>query len=234
MNNKIYYHFLSSQYAIHDLERKMIRVSTLDTLNDPFELMPYLRYGKREEIKRYLDIRDRISKIYGLLCFSQTWTEPLLWSHYADKHKGIALGFEITNSPRFFDVVYDPNPIRKQFSLTNDLITNKNLFLELAQIKYINWKYEQESRMLIRLDGCIKIDGHYFIEFGNSLKLKEVRLGSYYNYEANNIEYVLKLSTINLSAEVIPCRLQRQGYEINRDGYRANKLQEMLKNLSRS
>ena len=63
----MYYHFLTTQHAIHDLERKMIRVSTLDTLNDPFELMPYLRYGEKEKIRRYMEVRKQISDLYGLL-----------------------------------------------------------------------------------------------------------------------------------------------------------------------
>ena len=217
MDKTKYYHFLSSKNAIHDLERKMIRVSTLASLNDPFELMPYLRFTKSKEIKRYMDIRQQISNIYGLLCFSKTWQEPLLWSHYADKHKGIALGFEVYGL-NIFDVVYDPNPIRKQINLTNDIKTNKNLFLELTQIKYKKWEYEQESRILLKLENCIMIDGHYFIEFGNFLKVKEVRLGSFYDYKVNSKEYILKLSTINLGAEVMPCRLERQGYKIVRDG----------------
>lgn len=226
----MYYHFLSSKHAIHDLERKMIRVNTLDSLNDPFELMPYLRYDKNEKIKRYMDVRKQVSEVYGILCFSKTWEEPLLWSHYADKHKGIALGFEI-NSLNISNVIYNPDPIRKQFDLTNDLLTNKNLFLELAQIKYKKWEYEEESRILFKLKDCIRIDGHYFIEFGNNLIVKEVRLGSLYDYKVNNEEYILKLSTLNSGAEVIPCRLERQGYKINRDGRKDKKLKEKLELL---
>lgn len=223
MNKQIYYHFLSSKYAIHDLERKMIRVSTLDNLNDPFELMPYLRYCNNAGIKHYMDIRKQILDIYGLLCFSKTWEEPLLWSHYADKHKGMALGFEIYELD-IFDVIYNPNPIRKQIELTNKLDTNKNLFLELAQIKYRKWNYEEESRILIKLKNCIKIDGHYFIEFGSSLKVKEIKLGTFYD---NNEEYILKLSK-KFGADVMRCRLERQGYKINRDGNKTEKLRRML------
>lgn len=222
MNKQTYYHFLSSRNAIHDLERKMIRVSTLDTLNDPFELMPYLRYSKGEQIKRFMAIREKVSKIYGLLCFSKKWREPLLWSHYADKHRGIALGFEIYY-PEIIDVSYSSDPIRKQIDLTDDLIADKKSFLDLAKIKYIKWAYEEETRIIIKLGNCIKIDGHYFIKFGDSLKVKEVRLGARFDYKANKTEYILGISS---GAEVIPCRLERQGYKINRDGYRAKKLQK--------
>lgn len=226
MNKQIYYHYLSSRNAIHDLERQMIRVSTLDTLNDPFELMPYLRHVGGENLKRYMEVRNKVSKIYGFLCFSTITTEPLLWSHYADKHKGIALGFEVLN-PEIFNVVYDSNPIRKQIDLTEDIIRNKALFLDLAKIKYIKWEYEQESRMIVKLDECIKIDGHYFIEFKSRLKVKEIKLGAFYD---NSKEYISELS-IKLNAEIIVCRLERQGYKIIKDGNKTKKFQEMAKSI---
>lgn len=36
-----------------------------------------------------------MSEKYGLLCFCETWQSPLLWNHYADRHKGICLGFDV-------------------------------------------------------------------------------------------------------------------------------------------
>lgn len=231
MNKQIYYHLLSSKYAIHDLERKMIRVNTLGTLNDPFELMPYLRYSTGRKIKHYMEVRKKISEEYGLLCFSRTWTQPLLWSHYADNHKGIALGFEISGY-EVFDVDYDPNPIRKQFNLTSDSELNEKLFLELAKVKYHKWEYEEESRLLLKLKNCIKIDGHFFVQFGNNLKVKEVRLGSDYDYRTNSSEYISKLAT-DRGANVVPCRLERQGYKINKDGRKAGMFERMKKEHSK-
>lgn len=224
MSKQIYYHFLSSSNAVHDLERKMIRVSTLETLNDPFELMPYLRYFDRKKRKQYLEIRKRISEKYGFLCFSKTWREPLLWSHYADKHKGIALGFEISD-PNLVDVDYSVSPIRRQIDLTNNPKIDEKLLLELVRIKYKEWKHEAESRMLLELENCTYIDGHYFIPFSNTLKVKEIRLGALYVYDSSTEVYICKLADV-LGAEVIPSRLQWQGYMINRDGHRADKLRK--------
>ncbi len=213
MSEQIFYHFLSSTHAIHDLERKMIRISTLDTLNDPFELMPYLRYKDPKKRKRYHNIRKEISKKYGLLCFSQSWNEPLLWGHYADKHKGIAIGFEILKD-EILKVDYNPDPIRKQFELTNDSKINEKLFLGLAKVKYQEWHYENEYRILVKLKDCTKIDGHYFIQFEDRLKVKEIVLGSKYD---NNKEYVLELAK-RLDAKVIPSRMEWQGYKIKPRG----------------
>ncbi|MFA5136009.1 MAG: DUF2971 domain-containing protein [Patescibacteria group bacterium] len=226
-NKQIYYHFLSSQNAIHDLERKMIRVSTIDSLNDPFELLPYLRHMRNKEYGRYMDIRNRVSKIYGLLCFSTKTTEPLLWSHYANKHKGVALGFELLNSD-VFEVDYDPNPIRRQIVLTQDLFRNKSMFLDLAKIKYEKWKYEQESRMIVKLDECVNIDGHYFMEFNNRLIVRQIKLGAFYD---NSDRYIAKLAS-DFSAEIIVCRLERQGYRIIKNGKKTKIIQEEVKRLS--
>ena len=34
----------------------------------------------------------------GVLCFSRGWHNPLLWSHYGDKHRGVCLGFDVPNA----------------------------------------------------------------------------------------------------------------------------------------
>jgi len=174
-----------------------------------------------------MEVRKKISSKYGLLCFSRTWEEPLLWSHYADKHKGIAIGFEISGYKEL-DIDYDPNPIRKQFDLTDNSRINEKLFLKLAKLKYYKWKYEEETRLLLELKNCIKIDGHFFVQFDSNLKVKEVRLGSDYNYRNNSSEYIFKLAT-NLGIDVLPCRLERQGYKINIDGKKTGMFKRMEK-----
>ncbi|NKK82626.1 DUF2971 domain-containing protein [Rhizobium leguminosarum bv. viciae] len=42
--------------------------------------------------------RQGLNVAFGLLCMSTTWQEPLLWSHYADKHKGMCLGFDVDDT----------------------------------------------------------------------------------------------------------------------------------------
>ena len=167
MNEKIYYHYLSSELAIDDLIKERIRVSTLDTLNDPFEMMPYRRY-EFEKRKLYIKVFREVKRRWGLLCFSPSWEEQLLWAHYADGHKGIALGFEILED-EILKLTYTPNEIRTQFDLTDDLEENIKKFLNLAKVKYKEWLYEKEHRILVRLEDCIMDDNLYFIPFGDRL-----------------------------------------------------------------
>lgn len=225
MSDCLYYHFLSSYNEIHDLERKMIRVSLLDTLNDPFELMPYLRYRNRTRRKPYNNVRKAVSKKYGLLCFSQCWDEPLLWGHYADKHKGIALGFEISKY-EILEVDYQPK--RFELALTNIPELDEKAFLTtLAKVKYQKWDYEKEYRIWVNLEDCILIDGHHFIQFGDSLKVKEIVLGCKYD---NSKKYILELSK-RLNVRVIPSRMEFGGYRIIQDRLKIRKFQEMLNSI---
>lgn len=39
-----------------------------------------------------------ISQEYGALCLAETSNDPLLWAHYADGHRGFAIGFDSGNS----------------------------------------------------------------------------------------------------------------------------------------
>jgi hypothetical protein len=222
MNNRIYYHFLSSRNAIHDLERKMIRVSLIDTLNDPFELMPNLSYRDTSKRKRIKSIRKAFAEKYGLLCFSGNWAEPLLWGHYADKHKGVALGFEILKD-RIIEVEYSDSPLRVQIELSEDSENNEDVFFGLAKTKYHKWKYENEYRILVALRDCIEIDNHHFLPFHERLRVKEIILGCYYD---NNREYIVWLAK-QFKANIIATRMEWKGYKINRCGTRTNRLRRM-------
>ena len=146
MEQPIYYHFLSSSHALQDLEYKRIMVSRLNNLNDPFEIMPYKRYP-RDKRKLYDKVFRRINKKWGLLCFTESWEEQLLWSHYANGHKGIALGFEILKD-EIIKVTYSSDEKRREIELTDNSDENETNFLQLANIKYKLWAYEKEYRIL--------------------------------------------------------------------------------------
>ncbi len=48
------------------------------------------------EIKRIVDVE---MKRKGVLSLSETWKSPLMWSHYADEHRGICLEYDTTQIP---------------------------------------------------------------------------------------------------------------------------------------
>lgn len=220
---QIYYHFLPVEYAIKDLENKKIKVSLIDELNDPFELLPYMRYNDSRKRKLYDTTRKRISKEYGLLCFSGNWEEPLLWGHYADGHKGVAFGFEISNE-NFLHVTYSEK-LRPKFDLIDDYQKNRDQFFDLAKIKYINWHYENEYRIIKKLDECDfdKNENMYFLKFGKEIKLKKVILGC--NFKFNDRQKIFNaLQEYGHEIDLIRARKNWGEYKISKDG---RKLEEL-------
>ena len=88
------YHLLSKQYALQALQNQRLKVARFDDMNDPFELLAADLSDRRVQ-RAFVKWKKQTSPNTGLLCFSLGWTNPLLWSHYADRHHGVALEFEI-------------------------------------------------------------------------------------------------------------------------------------------
>ncbi|MGI4756198.1 MAG: DUF2971 domain-containing protein [Janthinobacterium lividum] len=109
---------------------------------------------------------------YGLLCFSLGWQNPLQWSHYADRHRGIALGFDIDEA-LLRKVSYQRS--RRLFNELSEV--NESTMRELLFTKYVGWSYEKEVRVYTRLDTQDAESGLYFADFGDQLALREVIAG---------------------------------------------------------
>jgi len=65
--------------------------------------------------QRFVDGFNDFLNYYGICCFSKSNDEPLLWSHYADSYKGVALGFDYASIKekykQFDEVDYDDNQL---------------------------------------------------------------------------------------------------------------------------
>lgn len=226
-----YYQFLSSRNAITNLERRMIKVSRIKTVNDLFELQPYLRLNKDK--RRQLEkIRTKVADTYGMVCFSTNWQEPIMWGHYADCNKGIVLGFKVVSNRFTIKEVKYPSA-RKKVSLDPQTVTPSGYIEAVGFIKYKGWSYEREHRFFVKLDDCICIEGNYFFKFGNDLGLKKVIIGPEHPSRNNRnyirtARYIIELVKQN-GAELMVSRAEFGGYRIVRCGYWTPKFEELLK-----
>jgi len=91
------YKFLSAEFGMKSLHEKRLKVSLVDDLNDPFDLLPY-DVRKRDVRSNFRSLVSDFSRMYGMVCFSTSWHDPVMWAHYSDKHKGLCLGFDIPNA----------------------------------------------------------------------------------------------------------------------------------------
>ena len=180
------YHLTTAEFGITDIVLGRLKIARFSDLNDPFELK--VRYIKRYEhiIRGCL---DEYNKEIGLLCFSADWINPVLWGHYADKHRGMCLGFDIPE--KLVEMVDYMNERINVPQLTQPgyssavMLSDKYLMERLRRTKSDNWKYEEEYRVLVPLEENLK-EGDpkedrrgslYFYPFGDDLRLMEVILG---------------------------------------------------------
>lgn len=171
------YHFLSCRYALDDLRKRRLKIAQFDDVNDPFELLA-LELSDKGLRHRYRDFVREMARRYGLLCFSRTWRNPVLWSHYADKHKGICLGFAVPSNC-LLDVRYaaDRLPTNISTKLTAGALDLDDM-KEILRTKFKSWEYEEESRVFLGLEDKDPTSGLYFKDFGDDLRLKQVIIGA--------------------------------------------------------
>ena len=172
---KLYY-LTPAQYALSALALRRLKVARLGELNDPFELLAVEAETPlhRELFRR---VKEKIDSTHGVLCFSKSWKNPVLWGHYADKLRGVALGFEVT-SPHLVPVIYAKTPAKIGTNSETGLPrVDKDLVDGLQRTKFEDWKYEQEMRVYVELDRGTRESGLYFYPFDSVLVLTEVVLG---------------------------------------------------------
>jgi len=170
------YHLTSEPWAIADISLRRLKVARFSELNDPFEMLSVaVRDHHVQEAVSAL--KEKYNSHTGLLCFSDDWINPVLWSHYANKHRGICLGFDVTRED-LWKVEYEGTRVAAQLeeqagaqSLPADLER------KLRCTKYKHWEYESERRVFVRLQDLQAEGGFYFRGFHAGMRLSEVILG---------------------------------------------------------
>jgi DUF2971 family protein len=171
MDMRLYY-FTPLQCGRSNLQNTRIKVSRINELNDPYELLGVdlsdvrLREG-------YIAMREEFDRRRGVICFSRSWSAPIMRSHYADRRRGVCLGFDVSAGD-IFEVGY----AEKRVPFTEDMLRHHELEKHMHRLlgtKHSLWKYENEVRVFC---GLQKEDaGLFFRSFGEGLELREVVLG---------------------------------------------------------
>jgi hypothetical protein len=88
------YHYLEARWALDDIRKRRLKLSKLDDMNDPYEWQCVLALD--EHSRQVLDkTYAQVAEKFSVQCFSRSWNNILMWSHYGDRHKGICLGFDV-------------------------------------------------------------------------------------------------------------------------------------------
>lgn len=172
-------HYMSAKYGLMALKNQRLKVSLYSDLNDPFEL--FSKSTKDRETRDLLrHIKHSYDKNYGLLCFSKTWHNPVMWGHYGDRYNGVALELDVPEK-FLIKMIYRSSRysnLYKKSDLMKFSDNEKSKLIErLTTTKFLHWEYEQEMRMHIKKSEAVLEKDLHFYSFNDSLRLSKIFLG---------------------------------------------------------
>jgi hypothetical protein len=170
------YHFTTAKFALDDLRNSHLKIAQVLDLNDPFELRCMDTSGALNRIA-YDSWRTESGDQWGILCFSERWNDVLQWSHYADRHRGVCLGFDVTGATgKFGKVEYVSQKVQTPQKPDQDYMWR------CLSTKFSCWEYEREWRTFVTLEEGVWNEYAdrklYFANFGGELRIRHVILGA--------------------------------------------------------
>jgi hypothetical protein len=209
------YHFINRKYGLQALRRKRLKVSLIDQLNDPFEMVGFASRN-RDERQAFAEVKAGLARYSGVLCFSGNWSNPVQWSHYADRHKGLCLGFDVPEALltrvkyRSKRLKPDPQAIKE---MQAEGAAAQEMMLNLVTTKFSHWRYEHEHRMFVRLEER-DARGLYFCDFSENLALREAIVGS--ESSISRAQLKRALGRMSTCVVVFKARLAFQSFRVVR------------------
>jgi hypothetical protein len=206
------YHFLKANHGIDDLRHRRLKIATIDRLNDPFE---FLGVASKSRIvrRRYQGLKEGLSTYMGLICFSRNWRSPVQWAHYADHHRGLCLGFEISARADLREVTYAPERLKpnpRALQVEGDAAERH--MLEILTTKFAHWSYEQEYRLFTTLKDMDEKTGFHWYDFSRDVRLAEVIIGPFAVIGRQDVEGALEQHEERV--RIVQARLGFQKFEI--------------------
>lgn len=168
------YHFLNAEYGLLNLRHRRLKIARINDLNDPFEFLG-VATSNVELRQHYRRLKEGLNDYMGLICFSANWNDPVQWSHYADHHRGVCLGFQV--SAKVHNVSYVSRRLfPKPSAMRSEGPKAEAHVMEILCTKFEHWKYENEYRVFPHLNDQDP-SGLYFLPFDEGIALREVIVG---------------------------------------------------------
>jgi hypothetical protein len=171
------YYFVNEQFGLQNLVYRELKISRIDDVNDPFEWAAPSSADTEHRVA-FKKMKSTMAKGRGFICFSTNWQNPLLWSHYADRHRGWCLGFDVPDED-LAKVRYLKNRIECDWpKFLENSGYREQIVNQIIITKFDHWSYEAEVRSFVSLDESTQRNGLYFLDFSEKLQLKEIIVGA--------------------------------------------------------
>ncbi len=204
-----------------------------ESFNDPFDCRIYPMKVPNEKLAEYLaqkqteyknlsseslcetlntlDMTEIVEKAIddvmnrkGVCCMTGKRDNILMWSHYADSHRGICLGFDVMWHPDFF--LY---PIRINYASDYPQIpiTEISYPTALLKTKYEGWSYEEEFRIYKAGAGCYSF---------NPKSLRQIIFGCKVEQDKiETVDAILKNRPELSHVELYKAEIKTSSYKLN-------------------
>lgn len=183
------YHFINVNYGLAAIRDQRVKLSTYDDLNDPFELYA-ATLNDRDIRETFYQIKNDLTRTMALLCCSKSWRNSLLWSHYADRHKGLALELEVENR-LVTHIEYRKSRIRVDHAMMDAQLQKspgKALGSRIMATKSSDWAYEEEARVQFDIRHLDQSKKPFFVPFDQKIQLVGVILGPLCSLTSKDIQ----------------------------------------------
>lgn len=166
--------------------------------NDPFETYGVSLASEDVDSLMHLTLRSKINSELASLCLSESPLEVLMWSHYAQHHRGYVVGID-TDLAGFNDeslclitanegnIDYLEERDKTRIIVSDKDFKNKDIIKKILLRKSLHWKYEKEVRVVIESEKLLPIeneeDKFYLYKAPGINSIKEIYIG------INNDEY---------------------------------------------
>ncbi len=139
---------VTEEFLKEHLDKRILMLDESERESSTPELIDSLKKNTYTfDNKDTKSVFDAAIKTLWISCFSKTYKENLMWSHYANFHKGVCIGFNYNGLRKTFGFSPSEVKYKKNFN-KKDYCKNEMDALEyLINTKSKIWKYEKEIRL---------------------------------------------------------------------------------------
>lgn len=204
--------------------------SEISKLNDPLDI-PIIEMAKKEKFDK-LKIKPDDIKVLSL---TEENNNTLMWSHYADSHRGICIGYNINSLPNYIGwdyINYIPENYNYEKMSIDKGLLNVGMFS-----KHNNWKYEKEVRLATFRDHKNKVKYNFPVMEENrdqyiEAYISEITVG--YKLLESNLKILITLiadkNRLRFKKSIPPIKLYKSYLDENHP-FKLNKIEIDIENI---
>ena len=236
----IYYKYCSwDENTKENIKKHQLFPSKSNSENDPFENLPCFDTDKwakviheRKQVKIpliYAHINDFFYEFtkevreHTYISLSKISDNILMWSHYANNHNGVCIGYDMSHyNPNgdkklpLFDVIYSNKRVEWPtdfLDISMGVLENRRDLIEIVVETMITkskcWEYEQESRLISINEGTI------YDNIETSGIVKEVIIGC--NVKDDEVKSIKEyVTSANSEIQIYQMKKDSKAFKLNK------------------